>query len=120
MNIHKEREACPVYTALAVIEGRWKPMIYQRLRENPCGFGALKRAMPEISTKVLRGQLRQMIADDLIEREELVPAWRGHRYKIASHGLTLESVFESLWRWGNVHLARPNADRGTRVTRPGT
>ena len=28
---YQERAACPVYTAIGVIEGRWKPMIFQRL-----------------------------------------------------------------------------------------
>ena len=31
-----ERDRCPLYTAIRVIEGRWKPMIFQRL-----GTGAL-------------------------------------------------------------------------------
>jgi DNA-binding HxlR family transcriptional regulator len=69
-DIYKERAACPLYTAIAVIDGRWKPMIFQRISERPRGFGALRRAMPRVTTKVLREQLRQMIADDLIEREE--------------------------------------------------
>lgn len=30
-NAYDERAACPLYTAIAVIDGRWKPMIYQRL-----------------------------------------------------------------------------------------
>jgi hypothetical protein len=25
---YDERGACPLYTAIAVIDGRWKPMIY--------------------------------------------------------------------------------------------
>ena len=28
---HRERAACPLYTAIGVIEGRWKPMLFQRL-----------------------------------------------------------------------------------------
>jgi hypothetical protein len=28
---HVERDQCPVYTAIQVIEGRWKPMIFRRL-----------------------------------------------------------------------------------------
>src|SRR5437773_7982681 len=31
---HAERERCPVYTAIQVIEGRWKPMICRRLGES--------------------------------------------------------------------------------------
>ena len=55
-DIYQERAACPVYTAIGVIEGRWKPMIFQRLALHPHGFGELRRAMPSVSIKVLREQ----------------------------------------------------------------
>jgi DNA-binding HxlR family transcriptional regulator len=112
-DIYEERAACPLYTAIRVIDGRWKPMIYQRLAEGPRGFGELRKAMPRITTKVLREQLRQMQADGLIERAQLVPRWRGVRYSVTSYGRTLEPVFETLWRWGRNHLERPGASAGT-------
>ena len=59
-----ERAACPLYTAIAVIDGRWKPMIFQRLLERPRGFAELRRAIPHVTAKILREQLRQMLADD--------------------------------------------------------
>jgi len=73
-NAYAERAACPLYAAMAVIEGRWKPMVLQRLLERPRGFGELRRAIPRVTTKVLREQLRQMMADNLITRDELQSA----------------------------------------------
>ena len=116
-DIYQERDACPLYTAIHVIDGRWKPMIYQRLGEAPRGFAELRRAMPRVTTKVLREQLRQMRADGLIERKQLEPSHRGVRYSVTPYGRTLEPVFEALWRWGRRHLARPRASSGT-VVRP--
>jgi DNA-binding HxlR family transcriptional regulator len=112
-NIYEEREGCPLYTAIAVIEGRWKPMIYQRLAERPRGFGELRRAMPRVTTKVLREQLRQMVADDLVQREELAPARLGVRYRVTPYGRSLGPVFKALWHWGTQHLQRDGAARGT-------
>jgi len=106
---YAERNACPLYTAIAVINGRWKPMIFQRLLERPRGFAELRRAIPRVTAKVLREQLRQMIADDLIVREPLKPARLGVRYRLARHGHSLEPVFLTLWRWGRAHLARTRA-----------
>ena len=117
-NIYEERAACPLYTAIAVIEGRWKPMIYQRLAERPRGFGELRRAMPRVTTKVLREQLRQMIADDLVAREELTPARMGVRYRVTPYGRSLGPVFKTLWQWGTLHLSRADAGRGTVRTPP--
>jgi len=36
--IYVERDKCPLYTAIQVIEGRWKPMIFQRLGNGALGF----------------------------------------------------------------------------------
>lgn len=117
-DIYTERAACPLYTAIAVIDGRWKPMIFQRLSERPLGFYELRRAMPRVTTKVLRQQLREMLADDLIARQELRPARLGTRYSVTAHGRSLGPVFETLWLWGRQHLARPDAARGTVAAPP--
>ena len=114
---YQERAACPLYTAIAVIDGRWKPMIFQRLSERPRGFGELRRAMPSVTTKVLREQLRQMAADDLVERAPRASAHLGVHYFITPYGRTLGPVFETLWRWGRDHLDR-GATSGTVATSP--
>jgi DNA-binding HxlR family transcriptional regulator len=115
---YAERAACPLYTAIAVIDGRWKPMIFQRLSEQPRGFLALRRAMPRVTTKVLREQLRQMQADGLVSREELTPARLGVRYRVTPYGASLGPVFETLWKWGVAHLARPQSHLGTIAAAP--
>jgi DNA-binding HxlR family transcriptional regulator len=71
---YNERSACPLYTAIGVVSGRWKPMIIQRLARGPHGFGELQRAMPRVTGKVLREQLRQLEADGLVKRRALAPA----------------------------------------------
>jgi DNA-binding HxlR family transcriptional regulator len=114
----QERAACPLYTAIGVIEGRWKPMLYQRLGRGPHGFGELRRAMPGVSTKVLREQLRQMQADGLVTRRVLAPASAGVRYGLTPYGRTLDPVFTALWRWGKKHVERPDAASGTLVSPP--
>jgi DNA-binding HxlR family transcriptional regulator len=86
---YAERVACPLYTAIAVIEGRWKPMVMRRLMEKPRGFAELHRAIPRVTVKVLREQLRQMLADDLITREELTSRHLGVRYAVSAYGATL-------------------------------
>jgi DNA-binding HxlR family transcriptional regulator len=114
----RERAGCPLYTAIGVIEGRWKPMLFQRLADRPHGFGELRRAMPGVAPKVLREQLRQMQADDLVSRLALGPAHAGVLYGLTPYGLTLGPVFDALWKWGSRHLARADARRGTIVQPP--
>ena len=117
-NSRDERHACPLYTAIAVIDGRWKPMLFQRLSERPRGFGELRRAMPGVAVKVLRQQLRQMQADGLVAKRVLSPAAAGVRYRLTPYGRTLGPVFKTLWLWGTKHLARRGAELGTRIAPP--
>jgi DNA-binding HxlR family transcriptional regulator len=117
---NRERAACPLYTAIGVIDGRWKPMLFQRLSGRPHGFGELKRAMPGVSPRVLRAQLREMADDNLVERHALTPPSAGIRYTLTPYGRTLGPVLETLWRWGALHLARAGGERGTRLVPPRT
>jgi DNA-binding HxlR family transcriptional regulator len=102
---YAERDQCPLYTAIRVIAGRWKPMICRRLAENARGFGELRRTMPGLTIKMLRQHLRQLEADGVVARS--VPDKRTGRvqYELTSHGRTLGPVFEALWTWGVRHLA---------------
>jgi DNA-binding HxlR family transcriptional regulator len=73
--------------------------------------------MPAISTKVLREQLRQLQADDLIARRQLTPKVMGVQYSLTPYAHTLDPLFSMLWEWGTNHLRRPTG-RGTRLARP--
>jgi DNA-binding HxlR family transcriptional regulator len=117
--IYREREACPLYTAIGVISGRWKPMILQRLAEGSQGFGELQRAMPRVTRKVLTEQLRQLQADGLVRRRALTPSHLGVKYSLTPYAATLNPVFTALLRWGTGHLAREDAG-ATRIARPAT
>jgi DNA-binding HxlR family transcriptional regulator len=116
--IQAERAACPLYTAIGVIEGRWKPMLFQRFARGVAGFGELHRAMPGISRKVLTEQLRQMECDDLVVRHETGDRLGSVGYQLTPYGETLMPVFGALWSWGTQHLAREGAERGTLVRPP--
>jgi DNA-binding HxlR family transcriptional regulator len=115
---YRERSACPLYTAIGVVTGRWKPMIIQRLAAGPHGFGELQRAMPRVTAKVLREQLRQLEADGLVKRRALSPARLGVRYALTPYAKTLDPVFGALVKWGMQHLERRETAGGTRIARP--
>ena len=109
-----ERDRCPVYTAIRVIEGRWKPMIIRNLGERTLGFGELRRTIPGVTIKVLRQHLRQLESDGVLARSVEDEPMLRVRYSLTPHGRSLAPVFESLWRWGVAHLARQTREEQTR------
>lgn len=107
-----ERERCPIYTAIQVIEGRWKPMIFRRLGDGALGFGDLRRSMPGVTIKVLRQHLRQLEVDGVVARSVRHTPTLRVLYQLTPHGRTLGPVFETLWAWGVQHLTRAEAVAG--------
>jgi DNA-binding HxlR family transcriptional regulator len=103
--IYVERDKCPVYSAIRVIEGRWKPMIVRRLGDSALGFGELRRTMPGVTIKVLRQHLRQLEAEGVVTRSVKPRPALSVRYQLTPHGRTLGPLFETLWAWGMFHLA---------------
>jgi len=91
-------------------------MIFQRLGRGAVAFGELRRSMPGVTVKVLRQQLRQLEEDGLVKRSASPRPRLRVRYELTSHGQTLGPVFEALWAWGVVHLARINGSRKTEAT----
>jgi DNA-binding HxlR family transcriptional regulator len=103
---YQERGRCPLYTAMQVIEGRWKPMICRRLGERPRRFGELRRSMPGVTAKMLRQHLRELERDGIVARCAQPGPRVSVTYRMTSYGRTLGPVFEALWTWGVRHLAR--------------
>ena len=95
--------ACPVTFTLNKIGGRWKPIIIYNLMDGSKRYGELKRAIPTISEKMLIQHLKELEADQLIERiaKPVVPPHV--EYKLAKAGLDLAPVLQSMCEWAAVY-----------------
>jgi len=103
------RFACPVELTLAVIGGKWKPLILWELRAGARGFNALRGALPGVTHKVLAQQLRQLERDGIVARTEREggPHGRVRRvdYALTPFGRTLRPSLNALARWAKAHHA---------------
>lgn len=56
---------------MRVIAGKWKPLIlYFVAQGGPTRYGALRRAVRDVSDKMLIQQLKELEADDLVKRTD--------------------------------------------------
>jgi DNA-binding HxlR family transcriptional regulator len=96
---------CPVRTAIAVLSGRWKPLIVYYLRLEKRRFSELHRLIPEASRQVLTQQLRQLERDAVVVRivHSVVPP--RVEYELSRLGRELEGVLDLLEKWGECILA---------------
>jgi DNA-binding HxlR family transcriptional regulator len=97
---------CPLTAALAAAGGKWKMIIIYWLAERPRHFAALKAEMSSISQKVLTEQLRELIADDIVAREETGPAPAPVIYSLTDYGRSLIPLVEAAKQWGRGHIER--------------
>ena len=97
---------CPLTAALAAIGGKWKLILIYWLAESPQHFLGLHRLMPAISSKVLTEQLRELMADGIVQRQQ-----RGQRpapvvYSLTAYGRSLLPIVDSVRVWGRGHIER--------------
>lgn len=97
---------CPLTAAIAATGGKWKLIILFWLAESPRQFGELRNLLPAISQKVLTEQLRELAADEIIERERTGPAPAPVRYSLTEYGRSLVPIVEAVRRWGRGHIER--------------
>ncbi len=94
---------CPVVEAMALISGKWKPMIIHVLSRQPQRFGELKRLLAPISQKVLTEQLRELEHNQLLKRDCSGDRVLEVTYSLSDYGKTLTPVLDSLYQWGALH-----------------
>ena len=103
---------CGLDVALAVMGGKWKPLILYHLKGGPCRFGELKRRVAGVSEKVLIQQLRELVAAGVLTRRDHQRVPPMVDYTMTPFGRTLADALMPLCVWGNEHRAEvERADR---------
>jgi DNA-binding HxlR family transcriptional regulator len=98
------QEPCLVEKAFAILQGRWKLLILRELFRGPQRFGALQRALPGITHKVLTQQLRALEADRILERRVYNELPLKVEYFLTPLGQDLIPVLASMDSWAKQLL----------------
>jgi DNA-binding HxlR family transcriptional regulator len=80
---------CGLDVALAIMGGKWKPLILYHLRTGPRRFGDLKRAVAGISEKVLIQHLRELASAEVLVRRDYGEVPPKVDYTVTPYGMTL-------------------------------
>src|SRR3569832_38181 len=93
--------SCGVELALAIMGGKWKPVILAHLKVEPLRYGDLRRRIPAISDKMLAQSLRELEESGLIARRKA--GGRGARSTYAltvrAHALRPARTVLNDWGW---------------------
>lgn len=101
--------------ALALISDKWTIRIMHALLQGNSRYGAIKRAIPDVTKKMLTQRLRAMERDGLTERFDFSKAVPHVEYTLTPLGKSLAQHVATLCKWFDEHLeeiteARKNYD----------
>ena len=97
---------CGLDAALAVVGGKWKPLILYHLSSGPKRFSDLRRLVVGVSEKVLIQQLRELAAAGVLTRDDYLRVPPKVDYTLTDFGATLAEALVPLCVWGTQHRGR--------------
>jgi DNA-binding HxlR family transcriptional regulator len=108
---------CGLDATLRVVAGKWKPLIlYFLAQDGPTRYGELRRAIRDVSDKVLIQQLKELEADGMVKRTDYKEVPPRVDYGLTPLGRSLALALVPLCSWGTEHMAevsRVFAERAT-------
>ena len=84
---------CSVEATLAVIGGRWKPVIiFNLMHHGVLRFGELTSKIDGVTQRMLTNQLRELEDDKIVPRQVYVEVPPRVEYSLTDYGRTLEPI----------------------------
>ncbi len=96
---------CGLDAALAVMGGKWKPLILYHLTYEARRYGELRRAIGGVSDKMLIQQLKELEADGVVDRLDFKEIPPKVEYSLTPFGQTLAEALKPLCGWGVQYMA---------------
>ena len=90
---------CPAQSTLDVVGGRWKVPIVWHLFNATLRFSDLRRALPDLTPRMLTQQLRELEADGVVARKVYAEVPPRVEYSLTDRGRSLKPVVEAMCRW---------------------
>ena len=97
---------CGLDATLRVISGKWKPLIlYFLAQDGPTRYGELRRAIRDVSDKMLIQQLKELEADEMVKRTDYREIPPRVDYSLTPLGVSLAKALVPLCSWGTENMA---------------
>ncbi len=94
---------CPAEATLGVIGGRWKVPILWHLLDGTKRFSELRRALGNVTQKMLSQQLRELERDGVVRRKVYPEVPPRVEYALTPLGATMSAPLRALGAWSLQH-----------------
>ncbi|OYU70796.1 MAG: transcriptional regulator [Alphaproteobacteria bacterium PA2] len=97
---------CPIRNVLAMVSGKWQTLILLALADGPLRFSAIKRAIGDITQRVLTENLRLLERDGYLVRTVVATSPVQVSYELTAFGDEFVTLFMPLAGWAEGALPR--------------
>jgi DNA-binding HxlR family transcriptional regulator len=94
---------CGLEAVLAILGGKWKPLIIYHLASGSKRTGQLRRLVTNVSEKMLIQHLKELTDDGVICRIDFQTVPPHVEYELTDFGRSLASLLAPLCEWGTHH-----------------
>ncbi len=94
---------CPSRTVLEVLANKWALYVLAALRDRPCRFNELRRALDGVTQKMLTQTLRALERDGLVRREVYPTAPLRVEYSLTDLGVGAGKLTSAIGDWSKQH-----------------
>jgi len=95
--------ACPVRDVIDHLGDKWSTLLIIVLADGPQRFNAIRRAVPDISQRMLTQTLRDLQRDGLITRQVFPTLPPSVEYRLSDMGESLLEPLAALIGWAEAH-----------------
>jgi DNA-binding HxlR family transcriptional regulator len=96
---------CTIERIMSIIGGKWSIPIIYHLFEGKKRFKELERAIPEINTRMLVKELKNLEAHKVVKREAFATVPPTVEYTLTQSGRELEPIILNLYQWGQKYVS---------------
>jgi DNA-binding HxlR family transcriptional regulator len=98
-------ECCRLYhRAVELVGKRWTGAILLVLLDGPLRFSEIRQLVPDLSDRLLSERLKELEAEDIVDRRVLDGTPVRVEYGLTSKGMALEPAVRALKSWANSWL----------------
>ncbi|MBT1705806.1 helix-turn-helix transcriptional regulator [Fulvivirgaceae bacterium PWU20] len=98
--MEKSEEKCALQEILGVIGGKWSMSIIYALFPGKKRFSELERLVPNINTRMLVKELKNMETNGIVVRKVYATVPPTVEYTLTPKGQKLEPIISELYKWG--------------------
>jgi DNA-binding HxlR family transcriptional regulator len=97
-------DSCPVKATLKILGGKWTLLILFQINDDMMRYGELKRAIPDISEKMLIQELNMLVKNKLVSKKAYPEIPPRVEYRLTDLGLKTLPIIAKLVEFGQENL----------------